>query len=168
MADVVLVGLPGSGKTTTGCALADTLGRIFVDVDDVFFEREGVSVQDYLRAHGESDFRERELAALGRALNGPGVVATGGGVVTTPEARRLLTPQFTVWLDCPDEVLVARVTEGDRPLLGEDPASRLAELRATRDPLYARVSRFRVDAGRPIEEVLTQLLEIVETSEAPS
>jgi shikimate kinase len=165
---IVLVGLPGSGKTTTGRALAQTLGRSFVDTDEVFFDRERQSVQDYLRAHGEAQFRERELLALSRALGTTGVVATGGGTVTTAPARHLLGQELTVWLDCPDEVLVARVVEGDRPLLGDDPAERLRELRAQRDDLYLEVSRFRVDSSRPVDRLITQLASIVEATQASS
>jgi shikimate kinase len=168
VADVVLVGLPGSGKTTTGRALAQTLGRAFIDTDDVFFEREHVSVQDYLRAHDEGTFREHEFAALRYALSHDGVVATGGGVVSTEGARRLLSSELTVWLDCPDDVLVARVLDGDRPLLAEEPAARLAEMRERRGGLYAEVSRFRVDSNRPIDQLLGELLSIVESAQAPS
>jgi shikimate kinase len=168
VADVVLVGLPGSGKTTTGRALALTLGRAFMDTDDVFFDREHVSVQDYLRAHDEETFRERELAALRHALSRNGVVATGGGVVSTAHARRLLSSELTVWLDCPDDILVARILDGDRPLLGDEPAARMAELRERRDALYADVSRFRIDSSRPIDQLLVELLDIVESAQAPS
>jgi shikimate kinase len=168
VADVVLVGLPGSGKTTTGRALAQRLARPFHDTDDVFFEIEGVSVQDYLRTHDESEFRRHELAALEHALRGEGVVATGGGVVTTSEARELLARELTVWLDCDDGVLFTRVRGGDRPLLGEQPEVRLADLRARRDALYREVSHFRVDAARSTEQLVTDLAGIVATSQAPS
>ncbi len=161
MADVVLVGLPGSGKTTTARALAARLERPFVDTDDVFFERENVTVQEYLRGHDENEFRQRELGALTWALALGGVVATGGGIVATAASRRLLSGQLTVWLDSPDEVLVSRVRDGDRPLLGDDPGARLVELRARRDALYAEVSRCRVDSSGPLEEVLEQIVRIV-------
>jgi shikimate kinase len=168
VADVVLVGLPGSGKTTTGRALASTLERAFVDADDAFFDREHVSVQDYLRAHGESAFREREVQALAQALSGASIVATGGGVVTTLAARQLLRHELTVWLDCPDEILVTRVLDGDRPLLDDDPAQRLSELRRQRDSLYAEVSRFKVDSSGPLDQLVLQLRDIVENAQASS
>lgn len=161
MALVVLVGLPGSGKTTAGRALAQAVGTAFVDTDAVFLDLEGVSVQDFLRAHDESEFRERELLALHHALSSSAVVATGGGVVTTETARRLLEHELTVWLDCPDAVLVTRVSDGDRPLLGEDPSSRLIELRERRDPWYDEVSRIRVDSSQPLDQLVTQLLDVV-------
>ncbi len=167
MALVVLVGLPGSGKTTVGRSLATVLERTFVDTDDLFAEREGVSVQDYLRSHSEESFRERELLALRAALNSHDVVATGGGVVITPEARQLLSEEMTVWLDCPDEELRSRVRAGDRPLLGDDPAARLSELRAQREALYAAVARVRVDARGPFEEVVTRLRTVVESAGTP-
>jgi shikimate kinase len=165
---VVLVGLPGSGKTTTGRALAQILGRSFVDTDDVFFEREHVRVQDFLRSHDEAQFRERELLALSQALATADVVSTGGGVVTTAAARELLGQELTVWLDCSDEVLMTRVIGGDRPLLGDDPEERLVELRAQRDAHYLEVSRFRVDSSRPMDQLITQLASIVESTQATS
>lgn len=168
MALVVLVGLPGSGKTTTGRSLARALGSSFVDTDDIFLAREGVSVQDFLRSQGEVLFRERELAALSQSLVSSGVVSTGGGSVSTSPARRLLLEQLTVWLDCSDEVLVQRVLEGDRPLLGDAPEARVVELRAQRDPLYLEVSRFRVDSGRPLDELVAQLVDIVESAASSS
>jgi shikimate kinase len=168
MADLVLVGLPGAGKTTVGRALAQRLDVEFFDTDEVFFERERVSVQDFLRANDERSFRERELAALRQAIVGSGVVATGGGTVSTPDARRLLGGELTVWLDCADDVLVARVAGGDRPLLGDDPVGRIKELRAAREKLYDHVSRCRVDSSGPLEGLIQQLLAIVAESEATS
>jgi shikimate kinase len=166
VSDVVLVGLPGSGKTTAGRALAELTGRSFVDTDDAFVEHEGVSVQEFLRHHGEADFRERETRTLSRVLPVTDVVATGGGVVTSDAARRLLREQVTVWLDCPDEVLIERVADGDRPLLGDDPAGRLAQLRRERDALYREVSRRRVESDQPLERLVAQLRDIVDAAPA--
>ncbi|HEY5302478.1 MAG TPA: shikimate kinase [Acidimicrobiales bacterium] len=168
MSDVILVGLPGSGKTTAGRAVAEALQRSFVDTDDVFFELEHVSVQEYLRSFGEPKFRERELLALRHALVNYDVVATGGGVVTTSEARALLSSELTVWLDCSDDVLVERVRGGDRPLLAGDVATRMRELREQRGALYAVVSRSRVDTAGPLDDVTTELRGVIENAQTPS
>ena len=154
VARVVLVGLPGVGKTTVGRALAQVLDTAFVDTDDLFARREGVSVPDFLRDHGEVEFRRHEIDALEAALVGGAVVATGGGVVSTPAARELLGSQLTVWLDASDETIVTRTHGGDRPLLGGDPGASLAGLRERREDLYREVSRLRLDASRPVAEVV--------------
>jgi len=168
VADVVLVGLPGTGKTSVGRALADVLGLAFRDTDDVFAEREGESVQEYLRAHDEAQFRQHEYEALLAALEGPGVVATGGGSVSLAPAREALRHEVTIWLDCPDDVIVTRLADGDRPLLGEHPAARLAELRARRGEWYRDVSRSRVDAQRSLDEVVQDVVRLVHAARTSS
>lgn len=157
MAAVVLVGLPATGKTTTGRALAAATGLSFVDTDDLFFEMVGVRVPEYLRGHDEADFRAREVGVLAAALRDYDVVATGGGVVCTPAGRALLAAEATWWLDCPDEVIVARAVAGDRPLLGADPEGRLRELRAQREEYYREVSRERLDAAQATESLVERL-----------
>lgn len=85
MRNVVLIGMPGSGKTTIGKALAKRLGRPFFDTDEIFLSQEGVSAGDYIKTHGEADFRAKEsaiVAAVGK-MSGA-VIATGGGVPTVP------------------------------------------------------------------------------------
>ena len=157
----MLVGLPGTGKTTAGRALARALGEDFVDTDDVFGELEGESAPDFLRRHGESLFRERECRAFETALARATVVATGGGLVTTPQAREVLQREFTVWLTCPDDELLLRVGDGDRPLLGERPRDRLTQLRSEREGWYRQVSKVQVDADRDDEDVVAELVHVV-------
>ncbi|HEV2427152.1 MAG TPA: shikimate kinase, partial [Acidimicrobiales bacterium] len=149
MARVVLVGLPGAGKTSVAREVAARWGCPAVDTDDLL----GAPAATLLREGGEAGFRRAEAAALTSALDLDVVVSTGGGVVTTEVARAALTGQVTVWLDADDDTLLARCADGDRPLLGDDPAGALARLRAEREPLYARVARARVDASGPVAEV---------------
>lgn len=153
MARLVLVGLPGVGKTTVATALAASWRITSLDTDDLVSAAIGGSPADYLRAEGERAFREHELAALRAAIAVDAVVATGGGVVTTDEGRALLRGELTVWLDCPDDVLLERVRGGDRPLLGDEPAVALAALRAQRAPWYEEVASCRVDASGSPERV---------------
>jgi shikimate kinase len=161
VARVVLVGLPGVGKSTLGAALADYLGCAFVDADEAFAVHRGVSVQESLRSEGERMFRAHELEVLAQLLALDAVVATGGGVVTTAAARPLLQQAPTLWVDAPDEVILPRLRDGDRPLLGATPVETLAHLRALRAPLYQNVARWTIDATGPVEELVVNVVKIL-------
>ncbi|HVB50500.1 MAG TPA: shikimate kinase [Acidimicrobiales bacterium] len=158
MARLVLVGLPGVGKTTTARALAAYWRCDAIDTDDVIGEQVGMAPADFLREEGETDFRARELDALRAALSSDAVVATGAGVVTTSAARDLLATSIVFWLDSDDETLLSRVRDGERPLLGVDHRQGLARLRAEREGWYEAVSRVRVDASGSSDEVLRRIL----------
>lgn len=166
MARLVLVGLPGVGKSTLAAALATQWRCVAVDTDDVIAENAGMSPAQLLREQGEAVFRQRELDALRTALESDGVVATGAGVVTTGEARDLLEKSFAVWLDCDEEELLSRVSDGERPLLGDDHRRGLAKLRSEREGWYQTVARVRVDASGTVEDVVQRVLTQIER-EAP-
>jgi shikimate kinase len=118
---IVLVGLSGSGKSTLGRALADRLGRPLLDLDAGIEAEQGAHPAKLIREHGEGRFREIESAAVERACRVAGaVIATGGGAVVDPLNRwRLWDAGPIVWLDAPDEVLLARLARHaeERPLL---------------------------------------------------
>ncbi len=158
MARLVLVGLPATGKTTVARAVGEKLGCGVVDTDDVLASMVGASAPEHLRAVGETRFRVDEVAALSASVEGEVVVSTGGGVVETAVARSILISQVTLWLDAPDDVLVARLDGGDRPLLAGDARTALVNLRARRTAWYREVSRARIDAAQPLEEVVDHVL----------
>lgn len=118
----------------------------------------------YLRSHGEDDFRRREVTALRAALATDAVVSTGGGIVVSEAARELLKGQVTLWLDCDDDVLLTRLDDGDRPLLGDEPAPALARLRRERGPWYREVARERVDVSGEVDDVLARLRRALEAA----
>jgi shikimate kinase len=93
------------------------------------------------------------MAALTEALDDDNVVATGGGVVTIASARELLATQVTLWLDCDDDVIVGRLGNVDRPLIGEQVETSLLALRREREAWYQEVSRARIDATGTVGDV---------------
>jgi shikimate kinase len=163
---VALIGLSGTGKSTVGRALAARLGWALRDTD-ALVEAAGRRVAAIFAEEGEARFRELETAALVAALDAaPCVVSTGGGIVLRPENRALLRERaLVVWLDAPTDVLVARLLAHaeERPLLaGDDPAGRLAALRAARGGLYAELADLAVGtAGMTVEEICDQIVQML-------
>ena len=136
-----LVGMMGSGKTSTGRPLAEQLGYGFVDADAVIEQAAGCSIPEIFERDGEAGFRALEsqvLNAIGQRHSL--VVATGGGVVTQQENWGLLHSGIVVWLDVVPEQLMQRLRADStvRPLLQtDDPDAALNALLNQRRPLYA-------------------------------
>lgn len=143
---VILIGAPGSGKTTVGRALARELGVEFVDTDAEIEKLAGMSIADIFIERGEAAFRTLETEALRSALSeASGVLSLGGGVILRSENRELLMGQPVVWLevtlaDAADRVGLAT----SRPVLVGNVRGKLMELLQERTPLYAEVARHRV------------------------
>jgi shikimate kinase len=136
---IALIGLPASGKTSVGAALASLEGLPFVDLDEAIAAAAGHSVSDIFADEGEAGFRARERAALEKvAAGGPVVLATGGGCVELAENRALLRARFrTVWLKADLATLARRSVGGSRPLLAGDAEGKIRTLYERRKPWYA-------------------------------
>lgn len=150
--------MPGAGKSTVGRALATSLGIDFADSDDLVIEMTGRSIGEIFRHDGESAFREIEAAAVVDALKDfSGVLALGGGAITTGAVRRALTDSGlrVVLLDADLDDLGRRLAgTTHRPLLAGNLTERLAQLADARLDLYREVATQVVDTtGLGIAEV---------------
>lgn len=151
---IVLIGFMGAGKTTVGRALAQRLGRAFVDSDQVIEQALGLSIADIFEGYGEAGFREIEARVIAEQLAGaPVVLALGGGAVTTASVRETLAGHDVVLLDISLPDALSRVG-GDpgRPMLHRPD---LAGIFAAREELYRSAATLRVPvAGRSVAELV--------------
>ena len=149
--DVVLVGLPGSGKTAVGRRLAHRHGAEFIDLDESVEKGDGRRIPQIFEDDGEAAFRALERAAVDR-LGGPDpeptvrrVIATGGGAVIDPRNRwSLYRRRLPIWLDGRPEVLAQRLRRSPnvRPLVqGRDPIGTIRDLGRNRARFYAAAER---------------------------
>ncbi|MBI4963754.1 MAG: 3-dehydroquinate synthase [Desulfomonile tiedjei] len=162
--NIILAGFMGTGKTTIGRRLAQTLGWEFLDTDATIEEREGQNVSQIFKTRGEEHFRLsermicREIALLRNT-----VVATGGGMLLDPENRRLLYSSGVVFrLSCPAPEILQRVgSSTKRPLIERDPVEQVSRLMQEREPVYASLP-FQIDAtGLNADTVSTRILRVM-------
>ena len=154
MENIILIGMPGCGKSSVGKALAAALNRTFLDADEEIVRRAGCSIPEIFAKDGEPGFRKIEsavLADLGKASGT--ILATGGGCVTRPENYPSLHQNGRiVWLTRPLELLP---TDG-RPMSQANP---LAALWETRKALYERFSDVRIANDRTITDCVNAIEE---------
>jgi shikimate kinase len=145
----VLVGLPTVGKTTVGKLVAERLDVPFFDVDDEIEARAGHPVAALFAGDGEVAFRDLEEAVTADVLDRPSaVIGLGGGAVLRESTRARLSDHDVVWLRAEPSSLAARLHAAAvaiRPVLGDHPEARLAELAAQRGRLYGAVAAHVVD-----------------------
>ena len=150
---LVLVGLPGSGKTTVGRQLARRLHLPFVDSDHAIENRLGCSIREYFEREGEDRFREIESEVIADlSQHHQGVLSSGGGSVLRPINREHLRARGQVFYlrSSPEEVFRRLRHDQNRPLLQvADPMTRLRDLFDKRDPLYRETAHYVIETGRP-------------------
>ncbi len=141
----------GSGKSSVGRILSSLTGYALVDTDQLVVQEAGMSIPEIFRQCGEAHFRMLETAALRGLVGRIGlIVATGGGVILSPENRDILRQIGpVVWLDASTDQLHQRVKHSKRPLLQtDDPRRTLEEIYIAREPLYREAATVRIDSGK--------------------
>ena len=159
---IVLVGMPGSGKSAVGRRLAARLELPFVDADEEIEHAAGKPITDIFKDHGEPYFRDGERKVIARLLrSGPQVLATGGGAFMVAETRENIRQSgISVWLKAELPLLMRRVLKrNNRPLLEKDPEGVMRQLMETRYPVYAKADITVESHDLPHEVIVGEIID---------
>lgn len=163
---LVLVGMPGSGKSSIGRRLGQRLGLDFSDADVEIEQAANMTIPELFQTKGEAEFRKGEQKVISRLLDaGPQVIATGGGAFMNAETReRVRQHGISIWLKADIETLVKRVRrKSNRPLLqNADPEGTLRNLLAAREATYAEADLTVMSAEVPHEEVVEAIVNLLD------
>ena len=159
---ILLVGLPGSGKSTVGRLVAEGLSCPLIDIDGLLVREMGMPVSQIFGMVGEPRFREMERDAVKAAQAGsPGVIVPGGGWAAQPgQLEAVVSSSLVIYLRCHPATAANRTQQGEvRPLVaGTDPTQQMRVLLEEREPFYL-LAPHKVDAERPAAEaVASQVL----------
>ncbi len=153
MENIILIGMPGCGKSTVGKMVAKQLGRVFVDADKEIVQRAGMTIPDIFRTQGESGFRRLETEVLSILGQKSGqVIATGGGCVTREENYPLLHQNGTIYWLKRD---LAKLPTDGRPL---SQSTALEQMYSVREPMYNRYCDCVVSNDGAIKDAVLEIL----------
>lgn len=164
MKNIILIGMPSTGKSTVGVILAKRLGFGFVDCDILLAQKEGRTLPEILETDGLDHFLILE-GKVGESVDcEKTVVATGGSMVFSARAMaQLKRDSLTIWLDTPLETLEQRLSAASRHDRGVAAPAELsiAEIYAQRAPLYEKYADHRICCGQGTDRVVSQIQELL-------
>lgn len=157
--NILLIGMPGCGKTTVGRLLSEKCGFDFLDLDEKIEKRSGQKISEIFASEGEDGFRRTETAVLKDALQKENtVISTGGGIVTVKENRVLLKEyKSVVFLDRPLEKILSDVDVSSRPLLAQG-KEKLRTLFDERYELYRLAAAIRIENDSDAETAAERII----------
>ena len=157
MRNLVLIGMPGSGKTSVGAILSRRLGLPLLDTDELIVRAAGRSIPEIFSSEGEGGFRDRETAAARQAaaLDNT-VIATGGGIVLRPENMEALAATGMIFFRDRDLEDILGEDHMGRPLVGRDP-EKLRILYTQRIELYRKYAQYVISNTKTAEEAAARI-----------
>ncbi|MBO4941166.1 MAG: shikimate kinase [Clostridia bacterium] len=162
MKNIILIGMPGSGKTSIGKKLAMALGKEFFDSDAVFEESKNIKITDFFASYGESSFRNEETKILTELCKKKAaIISTGGGIVERNENKDILKQGGTViFINRPVELIAGDIDSSNRPLL-KNGKERLFELYKRRIEKYKDFCDIEIentaDLNSAVEKIINEV-----------
>jgi shikimate kinase len=156
--NIILIGMPGAGKSTIGPALAECLGMQFMDTDDVVAEMAGMPLKEYVAQYGKESFLELQESSILCLKLSDYVLATGGSVGCSPSLMQHLKKDgYAVYLKLAFTAVEQRLAPGRR--LARDGGKTLEDLYRERTPLYEANADIIVECTeRPVEDIVEDIL----------
>lgn len=162
--DIILIGMPGCGKSTIGKILEKEMNQSFLDLDTVIEEVAGITINEIFAKHGEDFFRKLETKAFEKSVGEGKIIATGGGIVTIPHNKDIARRGLVVFLDRPLEILLETTDTSHRPLL-KDGCERLKTIYQERYDLYLQWADIRIENVGIMEDVVKNIINEVKQYE---
>lgn len=157
--NIILIGMPGSGKSTIGVLLAKALGMSFVDTDLEIMQRTGKKLQEILDAEGLEAFLRKEEDAVIHTSCAGAVIATGGSVVLEPAAMEHLKKNgICVFLEVPLDELKYRIKNIKSRGIAFAVGQNLTDIFRERTPLYQKYADIIVETGVDVEDTVEKIL----------
>jgi shikimate kinase len=161
---IVLVGLPGSGKSTVGRLLAEALGADVIDIDNLLVREMGKPVSQIFGMLGEAGFRQMEREAVKTAqAREPCIIVPGGGWAAQPgQLEETRGQSLVIYLKCRPDTAIKRSEQGEvRPLLaGADPLQLMRSLLQEREPFYLKADQQVSGDSSSVEVVVREVVEL--------
>ena len=156
-----LIGMPGSGKSSVGAALAESMDLLFFDLDDLIIAKTGKEISRTFSEEGEDYFRQIESECLSDLIESEEsfVCATGGGAPCfSGNLERMEGSGIVVFLEVLLDTLTKRLADqrGTRPLLSGDLQAKVSQLFESRDDCYSK-AKVHIDGNAPIQEVVSAI-----------
>lgn len=160
MQNIIIIGMPGCGKTTIGKLVAEKLNIEFIDSDHVFETTVFPDITQYFTEHGEDGFRTEETSIIRSLCKKQGcVISTGGGIVERPENKDILCSGGTVvFIDRTPEDIVNDIDTTTRPLLLEEGKKRVYTLYEKRYKKYCDFCHIRIENTGTLDELAEKII----------
>lgn len=161
--NIILIGMPGAGKSTIGVVLAKTLGYEFVDTDLIIQQREGRLLQELIDSQGMETFLDMESRAVTSVDCDRAIIATGGSVIFREAAMKHLQAMGKViFLDVPYDEIERRVSNITTRGIAISGGATLKDVYKQRYPYYMKYHDFKVDCmGKHVEDIVNEVVEII-------